>query len=227
MSSLIKLNHVSKTYRVGTNVVSALTDVNLRICRGELVAIIGTSGSGKSTLMNIMGFLDKPSAGEYWYDDRDVSNLNDDALADIRNQEIGFVFQSFFLLPRLTALQNVMLPLFYRGTDTQLATEKAMAMLDKVAVAELAHHRPNQLSGGQQQRVAIARALVGDPKVILADEPTGALDTDTGNDVMSIFQSLHEQEGRTIIIITHDKDISRRSQRVVSIKDGAIMSAAD
>jgi putative ABC transport system ATP-binding protein len=202
--------------------VNALREANLELKRGELTAIVGTSGSGKSTLMNIIGFLDRPTSGRYWYNENDVSSLSEDALADIRNQEIGFVFQSFFLLPRLTALQNVLLPLFYRGTPDAEAKSMAEAMLSKMGVGHLMHHRPNQLSGGQQQRVAISRALVGDPKVILADEPTGALDSDTGHEVMQLFSDLHRKEGRTIVIITHDKEVSRRCERVMTIKDGIL-----
>ncbi len=222
MSYLIRLENVSKTYRMGDNDVHALRAANLTIERGKMAAIIGSSGSGKSTLMNIIGFLDRPSSGRYWYQDQDVSSLNEDELSRIRNQEIGFVFQSFFLLPRLTAMQNVLLPLFYRGTAEEEAKEMSQRMLDKMGVGHLAHHRPNQLSGGQQQRVAIARALVGDPKVILADEPTGALDSDTGHEVMQLFTNLHRDEGRTIVIITHDKDISRRCECVMTIKDGVL-----
>lgn len=223
MSSLIKLEHVSKTYHMGQNTVSALRDASLEIMRGEMTAIVGTSGSGKSTLMNIIGFLDRPTSGRYLFNGTDVSSLTEDQLADIRNQEIGFVFQSFFLLPRLTALQNVVLPLFYRGVSPEESNRLGCEMLAKVGVGHLADNRPNQLSGGQQQRVAIARALVGDPKVILADEPTGALDTDTGNEVMQLFTDLNRKEGRTIVIITHDKDISRRCERVVTIKDGMLL----
>jgi putative ABC transport system ATP-binding protein len=223
LSSLINLDHVSKSYTMGHNVVQALRDANLNLQRGEMAAIVGSSGSGKSTLMNIIGFLDRPTSGRYLFNNRDVSSLSEDELADIRNQEIGFVFQSFFLLPRLTALQNVILPLFYRGLSQEEASAHARTMLEKVGVGHLAFNRPNQLSGGQQQRVAIARALVGDPKVILADEPTGALDSDTGNDVMQLFADLNRKEGRTIVIITHDKDISRRCERVVTIKDGVLV----
>lgn len=222
--SLIKLEQVSKTYLMGQNQVHALKNANLVIERGEMLAVVGSSGSGKSTLMNIIGFLDRPSSGRYEFNDKDVSSLSEDELADIRNQEIGFVFQSFFLLPRLTAVQNVILPLFYRGVAHEAALEQARRILEKVGVGHLANNRPNQLSGGQQQRVAIARALVGDPKVVLADEPTGALDTDTGNEVMQLFTDLNRKEGRTIVIITHDKDISRRCERTVAIKDGILMT---
>lgn len=223
MSSLINLSRVSKTYSLGNTNFQALKDVNLEITRGEMVAIVGTSGSGKSTLMNIIGLLDKPTTGQYQLANRDVAGLSDDELATIRNAKIGFVFQSFYLLPRSTALQNVVLPLFYRGTQRDEANQRAMALLEKVGVAQFAHHRPNQLSGGQQQRVAIARALVGDPDIILADEPTGALDSQTGQEVMQLLQSLHDREGRTIVIITHDQTISQRCQRTVLIQDGRII----
>lgn len=223
MSSLIKFENVTKTYCLGQNLVQALRAATLQINRGEMTAIVGASGSGKSTLMNIIGFLDRPSTGRYFYNNQDVSSLSEDELADIRNQEIGFVFQSFFLLPRLTALQNVVLPLFYRGLAHEEADRLAQLMLEKIGVGHLANNRPNQLSGGQQQRVAIARALVGDPKVILADEPTGALDSDTGNEVMQLLSDLHQKENRTIVIITHDKDISRRCERVMTIKDGVLV----
>lgn len=221
--SLIQLENVTKTYHLGDNDFHALKGINFQLERGEMTAIVGMSGSGKSTLMNIIGFLDHCTTGRYLFSGKDVSHLSEDELADIRNQKIGFVFQSFFLLPRSDALQNVMLPLFYRGTPREEAKEKAMAMLEKVGVAHLAHHRPNQLSGGQQQRVAIARALVGDPEVILADEPTGALDSHTGNEVMELFARLNQDEGRTIVIITHDKEVSRRCARTETIKDGKIV----
>ncbi len=225
MSSLIKFENVSKTYRMGENLVHALRGASLDIGRGEMTAIVGSSGSGKSTLMNLIGFLDRPTSGRYIFNNTDVANFTEDELADIRNQEIGFVFQSFFLLPRLTALQNVVLPLFYRGLTEEESNHLAEKMLTKLHVGHLAHHRPNQLSGGQQQRVAIARALVGDPKVILADEPTGALDSDTGHEVMQLLADLHRNEGRTIVIITHDKDISRRCERVMTIKDGVLTNS--
>lgn len=223
MSSLIKLQQVTKIYQLGGTEFAALNGVDLEISHGEMTAIVGVSGSGKSTLMNIIGFLDQCTKGRYFFNDIDVSRLTGDELATIRNQKIGFVFQSFFLLQRSNALQNVMLPLFYRGTPQAEAKERAMRMLDKMGVGHLALNKPNQLSGGQQQRVAIARALVGNPDVILADEPTGALDTQTGNEVMELFINLNRQEGRTIVIITHDKEVSRRCQRVVTIKDGRIL----
>lgn len=224
MSSLIKLQNISKTYQVGANHFSALKEVNLELQRGEMTAIVGVSGSGKSTLMNIMGFLDRSTSGKYFFSGQDVSDLSEHDLAEIRNSKIGFVFQSFFLLARSNALQNVMLPLFYRGTPRVEARDMAMHMLEKVGVGHLAFNKPNQLSGGQQQRVAIARALVGNPEVILADEPTGALDSQTGHEVMALFRELNQQEGRTIVIITHDKEVSRQCQRVVTIKDGEIIT---
>jgi putative ABC transport system ATP-binding protein len=221
--TLVQLENVTKLYNLGGNTIPALNSVNFTLDKGEMTAIVGVSGSGKSTLMNIIGFLDHCTSGRYLFGGTDVSCLNEEELAAIRNKKIGFVFQSFFLLARSNALQNVMLPLFYRGTPREEAQRKAMNMLEKVGVAHLAHHRPNQLSGGQQQRVAIARALVGDPEVILADEPTGALDSQTGNEVMALFTRLNENEGRTIMIITHDKEISRRCRRTVTIKDGKIL----
>lgn len=223
MSSLIKLENITKRYKLGDNEFHALKGIDFQLERGEMTAIVGVSGSGKSTMMNIIGFLDHCTSGQYFFANHDVSHLSEHELAEIRNTKIGFVFQSFFLLSRSNALQNVMLPLFYRGTPRALAKEMAMQMLEKVGVAHLAHHRPNQLSGGQQQRVAIARALVGNPEVILADEPTGALDSQTGNEVMELFADLHRKEGRTIIIITHDKEVSRRCERVVTIRDGVIV----
>ena len=222
MSLLIKLENVCKDYLLAENTYRALKGVDFNLARGEMTAIMGASGSGKSTLMNIIGLLDHCSSGRYIFDGQDVSRLPETALAKIRNVKIGFVFQSFFLLLRSNALQNVMLPLFYRGTPPKEAAERAMQMLEKVGVAHLAEHKPNQLSGGQQQRVAIARALVGDPEVILADEPTGALDSNTSHDVMNLFTKLNQHEGRTILIITHDKQISQLCKRVVTIKDGKI-----
>jgi len=223
LSCLIKLENVTKTYQLGENNYTALKGIYFSLNKGEMTAIVGVSGSGKSTLMNILGFLDHCTSGRYLFANEDVSHLSEDELANIRNQKIGFVFQSFFLLPKSNACQNVMLPLFYRNIPRLEAKEKAMQALDKVGLAHLAHHRPNQLSGGQQQRVAIARALVGEPQIILADEPTGALDSQTGDEVMALFDNLNRVEGRTIIIITHDKEVSRRCSRIVTIKDGKMM----
>ncbi|HLB42287.1 MAG TPA: ABC transporter ATP-binding protein [Gammaproteobacteria bacterium] len=227
MSSLIELHHVTKSYYVGETTITALNGINFHLNRGEMTAMMGVSGSGKSTLMNIIGCLDQCTTGKYFFHDQDVSLLTDMELAEIRNQKIGFVFQSFFLLPRLNALQNVMLPLFYRGIPRVAARVLAMQMLANVQVAHLAHHQPNQLSGGQQQRVAIARALVGNPEIILADEPTGALDSQTGNEIMQLFLELHNKEQRSIIIITHDENISRWCQRVVVMSDGKIVNESN
>ena len=201
----------------------ALIGVNLQLERGEMIAIVGASGSGKSTLMNVMGFLDQCTSGSYIFSGQDVSHLSSVELSKIRNQKVGFVFQSFFLLPRLDALQNVMLPLFYREVEKKFAQEKALNMLEKVGMQRFIKHKPNQLSGGQQQRVAIARALVGDPDLILADEPTGSLDSKTGQEVMELFLHLNVQEKRTIVIVTHDKDVSRLCGRIVMLKDGCIV----
>lgn len=223
LSFLIKLENVTKTYQLGGNAFHALQDINFQLKHGEMTAIVGVSGSGKSTLMNIIGFLDHCTSGHYFFAEQDVSHLSGRELANIRNKKIGFIFQSFFLLARITALQNVMLPLFYRGIPRKEAQEMALDMLAKVGIAHLATHKPQQLSGGQQQRVAIARALIGNPEIILADEPTGALDSQTGQEVMALLTDLHQREGRTIVIITHDKEISRQCERIVTIKDGRMM----
>ncbi|MBX3708433.1 MAG: ABC transporter ATP-binding protein [Gammaproteobacteria bacterium] len=220
--SLIKLESLTKIYDIGGNKFSALNGVDFELQCGELIAVVGMSGSGKSTLMNIIGFLDRATTGSYFFSGYNVSHLPEEKLAELRNTKIGFVFQSFFLLPRANVVQNVMLPLFYRGVPLLQAKEIAMQMLERVGMRYLANHRPNQLSGGQQQRVAIARALVGNPEVILADEPTGALDSKTGDEVMELFTDLNRNEKRTIIIITHDKEISHRCQRTVTIKDGKL-----
>ncbi len=224
MPSLIKLESITKTYQVASGEFNALKGIDFCLAREEMIAIVGASGSGKSTLMNIMGFLDHCTTGRYLFSGRDVSCLPEKELARIRNKKIGFVFQSFFLLPRLNALQNVMLPLFYRDVAEDYARKQSLSMLERVGMSEFATHKPNQLSGGQQQRVAIARALVGDPEVIFADEPTGALDSRTGHDVMQLFTELNQHDHRTIVIITHDKEVSRRCQRVVTLKDGCIVT---
>lgn len=223
MSSLVKLSNITKKYQIGGNEFHALKGVDFQLDRGEMVAIVGSSGSGKSTMMNIIGFLDHCTTGKYFFGHEDVSSLHEDELARIRNQKIGFVFQSFFLLPRLNALQNVMLPLFYRGEEKTLAKQKSLELLAKVGMEKFAAHKPNQLSGGQQQRVAIARALVGDPEVILADEPTGSLDSKTGQEVMDLFHQLHQHEKRTLVMVTHDHEVSRQCQRVVMLKDGLVV----
>lgn len=223
MSSLVSLQNVTKVYRTDHSEYHALKGINFELSRGEMLAIVGSSGSGKSTLMNIIGFLDHVTMGNYLFSNNNVSHLSDMELSSIRNQKIGFVFQAFFLLPRMTALQNVMLPLYYREEATDIAIKKSLAMLEKVGMQAFAHHKPNQLSGGQQQRVAIARALVGDPEIILADEPTGALDSKTGDEVMEFLLHLNKNENRTIVIITHDKEVSDCCQRVVTLKDGIIL----
>lgn len=224
MSCLIDLKHINKTYTLAHASVHALKNVNLMIERGERLAIVGASGSGKSTLMNIIGMLDRASSGQYYFDGAFVDSLTDKELANLRGKKIGFVFQSFFLLPRMNALQNVMLPLLYQEYDYAEAKEKAREMLDALHIAKLATHKPSELSGGQQQRIAIARALVGNPEMVLADEPTGALDSVTGDEVMQLLIKLNVEAGRTLIIITHDDKISKQCKRIISIKDGEILS---
>jgi len=223
LSSLIRLKNISKVYRSHASEFHALKSINLELNRGEMIAIVGASGSGKSTLMNIIGFLDQGTSGHYLFSDQDVSRLTSDELSHIRNQKTGFVFQSFFLLPKMNALQNVMLPLFYRNEEKELSRQKALSLLKKVGMEKFSHYKPNQLSGGQQQRVAIARALVGNPEIILADEPTGSLDSGTGRDVMQLLLDLHQAEKRTIVIVTHDEKISRHCQRTIIINDGRIV----
>ena len=218
---LIDLKGIVKDYQVGLEVVHALRKLNLNINRGEYVAIMGPSGSGKSTLMNILGCLDTPTSGIYRLNKSNVSDMNDDQLAEIRNREIGFVFQTFNLLPRATALHNVELPLIYNGMPSSKRKEWAEFALKRVGLEDRMHHRPNELSGGQRQRVAIARALVNKPSIILADEPTGNLDTRTGDEIMEIFESIHD-EGNTIIMVTHEEYIAEHSDRIVRLRDGMI-----
>jgi putative ABC transport system ATP-binding protein len=212
-----------KTYQMGAEQVHALRGVNLRINRGEYVAIMGPSGSGKSTLMNLIGCLDTPTQGRYWLNGSLVSELDDDELARIRNKEIGFVFQTFNLLARATALHNVELPLIYSGTPSDERITRAKAALDAVDLGDRKNHKPNELSGGQRQRVAIARALVNNPSIILADEPTGNLDSQTGQEIMGLFAQLH-QKGNTIVLVTHEADIAEHAHRVVHIRDGVVAS---
>jgi putative ABC transport system ATP-binding protein len=221
--ALIKLEQVSKTYDSGANAVQALRDVNVDIGKGEFLAIIGPSGSGKSTLMHIVGCLDSPSEGRYWLDGEDVATLSGRALARIRNQKIGFVFQTFNLLPRATVWKNVELPLLYAGMGGEERRERAMEALKRVGLENRAKHRPNALSGGQRQRVAIARALVNNPSLILADEPTGNLDQKTGSEIIDIFEGLSAND-QTIILVTHDPAIAARTQRRVKIVDGSIVN---
>jgi len=221
--TVIKTLELAKVYEMGAEQVHALRGIDLEIRKGEYVAIMGPSGSGKSTLMNLIGCLDSPSSGKYWLAGRLVSDLDDDELAYIRNKEIGFVFQTFNLLPRATALHNVELPLIYNGTPSEERIEKATKALERVDLVDRMHHKPNELSGGQRQRVAIARALVNSPSIVLDDEPTGNLDSKTGDEIMNLFQNLHAQ-GNTIILVTHEHDIAQHAHRIIYIRDGRIAS---
>ena len=220
-TALIAMHDIWKTYQMGEEKVHALRGVSFEVQKGEYLAIIGPSGSGKSTLMNLIGCLDTPSQGEYWINGNLVSAMDDDQLARIRNKEIGFVFQTFNLLARATALHNVELPLIYAGMRSAERQERAQKSLESVELGDRVTHRPNELSGGQRQRVAIARALVNDPSILLADEPTGALDTKTSHDIMNLFERLHS-DGNTIIVVTHEHDIAARAHRVITIRDGVI-----
>ncbi|NLT50970.1 MAG: ABC transporter ATP-binding protein [Ignavibacteria bacterium] len=219
--NIINIEHIAKIYTVGSEEVHALADVSLRIDKNEYVAIMGPSGSGKSTLMNMLGCLDTPTSGLYLFKDNNVSEMNDNDLARIRNKEIGFVFQTFNLLARSSALHNVELPLIYAGIPSEERKERATQALLSVGLGDRMHHRPNELSGGQRQRVAIARALVTKPAIILADEPTGNLDTKTGEDIMGLFAHLHDQ-GNTIILVTHEEYIAEHAKRIIRIRDGYI-----
>jgi len=221
---MIELENVTKMYKMGQTKVFALAGINLQIQAGEMVAIMGPSGSGKSTLMAILGCLDVPTEGIYRLEGEPVEKLNDNQLAQVRSRKVGFVFQQFNLLPRTSALENVMLPLLYDGVHGKARTEKAKAALEIVGLADRIHHRPNQLSGGEQQRVAIARALVNDPTILLADEPTGNLDTKTGEEIIGLFQKLHEDHGQTVVYVTHDAFIARHTQRIIRLVDGKIIS---
>jgi putative ABC transport system ATP-binding protein len=218
---LIETRDLWKTYVMGSEEIHALRGVSIQIERGEYVAIMGPSGSGKSTLMNLIGCLDTPSKGSYLLNNKEVASMNDDELARIRNEEIGFVFQTFNLLPRATALHNVELPLIYAGMPSKDRQERARQALEKVELTQRASHRPNELSGGQRQRVAIARALVNDPSILLADEPTGNLDSKTGTEIMGVFERLHSA-GNTIVLVTHESDIAAHAHRVISIRDGQV-----
>lgn len=223
MQPVIQLDNIRKDYFLGKVVIEVLKGISLTIARNDYVALMGPSGSGKSTLMNIIGCLDSPTAGNYILNGQAVSGMTDNSLADIRNQEIGFVFQQFNLLPRLTALENVALPLVYAGIAKKQRTERAKQVLDMVSLADRSHHKPNELSGGQNQRVAIARALINDPALILADEPTGNLDSKTSEEIMQIFEKIHAA-GNSIVLVTHEEDIAAHAARIVRLKDGLIES---
>lgn len=221
MIPLVKLSRVNKIYKTGEVSLQALKDIDLEIKRGEFLAVIGASGSGKSTLMNIIGLLDRPTTGAYLLDNQDTSRLREEPKANLRNKKIGFIFQSFNLLPRTTALDNVAMPLIYARVSRAERLEKAKQVLEQVSLGDKLYSRPNQLSGGQQQRVAIARSLVNNPELILADEPTGNLDTKSGQEIMHIFDKLHKM-GKTIIVITHEADIAKHAKKIIQLKDGAI-----
>jgi len=221
--AIIHLENIQKSYFMGKQELPVLKGISMNILKNEYVALMGPSGSGKSTLMNIIGCLDTPTGGKYILNEHDVSQMEDNALAEVRNQEIGFVFQQFNLLPRLTALENVALPLVYAGMSRKLRTEKARQVLEMVSLTDRSHHKPNELSGGQCQRVAIARALVNDPSIILADEPTGNLDSKTSHEIMEIFGDIHNR-GNTVILVTHEEDIANHAHRIVRLRDGIIES---
>ncbi len=220
-NTLISLKNISKTYVLGEQVVDALIGVDLQILRGEYIALMGPSGSGKSTLMNIIGCLDTPTTGEYWLNNKEVSQMSDASLSEVRNTEIGFVFQTFNLLNRLTAIDNVALPLVYAGIPLSERTERAKAVLEKVGLKDRMNHKPNELSGGQRQRVAVARALINNPSLLLADEPTGNLDTKTSYEIMALFDDIH-QSGNTIVLVTHEEDIAKHAKHIVRMRDGQI-----
>lgn len=222
-NEVIKLEEIKKSYYMGKQELQVLKGITLNILRNEYVALMGPSGSGKSTLMNILGCLDSPTAGTYILNGHDVSTMHDNELAEIRNKEIGFVFQQFNLLPRLSALENVALPLVYAGIPKKIRLEMAGEVLRKVDLSDRSHHKPNEMSGGQCQRVAIARALVNNPSIILADEPTGNLDSKTSHEIMNIFSKIHE-EGNTVVLVTHEEDISNFAKRVIRLRDGLIES---
>jgi putative ABC transport system ATP-binding protein len=223
MNSIIQLNNIQKSYLMGKLELKVLKGISLEIFKNEYVALMGPSGSGKSTLMNLLGCLDSPTAGRYILNGKDVSKMQDDDLAEVRNKEIGFVFQQFNLLPRLTAAENVALPLVYNGSSKKARTELSLEMLDRVGLSDRSHHKPNELSGGQNQRVAIARALVNNPSIILADEPTGNLDSKTSVEIMKIFGKI-QSEGNTVILVTHEEEIAHYAHRVIRLRDGIVES---
>ena len=223
---IARFDSVSKTYQMGTNTVDALKDVSLSFNKGEFWAIMGPSGSGKSTLLNLLGCLDRPTVGDYTLGGRDVANMNDQELSVVRGQMLGFVFQSFNLIAQLDVLENIEVPLFYQGIPAVKSRAKALQLAKRVGLDDRAHHRPTELSGGQQQRVAIARALVNDPILVLADEPTGNLDTSTGNEIMEILVELHSQGG-TIIMVTHEEEVAAHAQKILTMRDGRVLSITD
>ena len=223
MAAIIKLENIQKSYYLGKQELKVLKGISLDIFKNEYVALMGPSGSGKSTLMNILGCLDSPTAGKYVLNGQDVSKMADDDLAEVRNKEIGFVFQQFNLLPRLTAAENVALPLIYNGSKKKIRVDQSLEMLDRVGLSDRSHHKPNELSGGQNQRVAIARALVNNPSIILADEPTGNLDSKTSVEIMRIFDKI-QADGNTVILVTHEEDIAQYAHRIIRLKDGLIES---
>ncbi|MEK6731474.1 MAG: ABC transporter ATP-binding protein [Pseudomonadota bacterium] len=221
---MIQLHDITKTYITGETTLFALNHVNLTINEHELVAIIGESGSGKSTMLHTLGLLDKPTSGSYLLNGKEVAKLSDDELSSLRNLKMGFAFQAFFLLPRFDAIHNVMLPLLYRGVSFKESKERALQMLDKLNMTKFQYQRPNQMSGGQQQRVAIARALVGNPDIIFADEPTGALDSKTSKEIIDVFIKLYEEEKKTIVMVTHDIKIALQCRRTITVKDGKVVN---
>lgn len=219
--SLIDISGVTKRYQLGEQTVFALNGINLTIEKGEYVALMGPSGSGKSTLMNIIGCLDTPTSGDYWLNNKEVSKMSDSALSEVRNAEIGFVFQTFNLLNRMNAIDNVALPLVYSGISKKIREERAKDVLTKVGLGDRMNHKPNELSGGQRQRVAVARALVNKPSILLADEPTGNLDTKTSHEIMALFDEIH-QAGNTIVLVTHEEDIAQHAKRIIRLRDGVV-----
>jgi len=221
---VVRLEQIRKTYAIGDQEVDALDGVDLTLQPGEFVAVTGASGSGKSTLLHVVGLLDRPTSGRYLFEGEDVSTLDADSLADLRSRRLGFVFQSYNLLPRTTAVENVELPMIYAGVPDAERRRRALAALDLVGISDVAYHVSNQMSGGQQQRVAIARALVNDPRLVLADEPTGALDTKSSQEVMEIFARLNDEHGITVLLVTHERVVARRAKRIVTFRDGRIIS---